>query len=50
MSHHRARYGSHNPDETYIAHAFPDVGYSMHGERPDPYVDTLLDWVKPLGG
>jgi pimeloyl-ACP methyl ester carboxylesterase len=25
--------------------SFPDVGHSMHGERPDLYVDTLLDWV-----
>ena len=25
-----------------------DVGHSMHGERPDLYVDTLLDWVRSL--
>ena len=25
--------------------SFPDVGHSMHGERPDLYVDTLLDWA-----
>ena len=29
--------------------SFPDVGHSMHGDRPDLYVDTLLDWVKSLG-
>jgi pimeloyl-ACP methyl ester carboxylesterase len=28
--------------------SFPDVGHSMHGDRPDLYVDTLLDWVKSL--
>jgi pimeloyl-ACP methyl ester carboxylesterase len=28
--------------------SFPDVGHSMHGERPDLYVDTLIDWVKSL--
>lgn len=29
--------------------SFPDVGHSMHGERPDLYVDTLLGWTKSLG-
>ena len=28
--------------------SFPDVGHAMHGERPDLFVDTLLDWVKSL--
>jgi pimeloyl-ACP methyl ester carboxylesterase len=28
--------------------SFPDVGHAMHGEKPDLYVDTLLDWVKSL--
>ena len=28
--------------------SFPDVGHSMHGDQPDLYVDTLLDWVKSL--
>jgi pimeloyl-ACP methyl ester carboxylesterase len=28
--------------------SFPDVGHSMHGERPDLYVDTLLEWVASL--
>jgi pimeloyl-ACP methyl ester carboxylesterase len=28
--------------------SFPDVGHSMHGERPELYVDTLLDWVKSI--
>jgi pimeloyl-ACP methyl ester carboxylesterase len=26
----------------------PDVGHSMHGEKPDLYVDTVLDWVKSI--
>ncbi len=26
--------------------SFPDVGHSMHGDRPELYVETLLDWVK----
>jgi pimeloyl-ACP methyl ester carboxylesterase len=29
--------------------SFPDVGHSMHGDEPDLYVDTLLDWAKSLG-
>jgi pimeloyl-ACP methyl ester carboxylesterase len=29
--------------------SFPDVGHSMHGDRPDLYVDTLLDWTGTLG-
>src|SRR5262249_21036838 len=28
--------------------SFPDVGHSMHGERPDLYVDTVLEWVRAL--
>ena len=28
--------------------SLPDVGHSMHGERPELYVETLLDWVKSL--
>jgi pimeloyl-ACP methyl ester carboxylesterase len=28
--------------------SFPEVGHSMHGERPDLYVDTLLDWFKSI--
>ena len=28
--------------------SFPDVGHSMHGERPELYVETLLDWVKGI--
>ena len=24
MTNHRARYGPHNPDETYVAHRFPE--------------------------
>jgi pimeloyl-ACP methyl ester carboxylesterase len=33
-------------DVTY--RSFPDVGHSMHGERPELYVETLRDWVKGL--
>ena len=33
-------------DVTY--RSFPDVGHAMHGERPDLYVETLLDWVKSI--
>ncbi len=29
--------------------SFPDVGHSMHGERPELYVDTLLEWIATLG-
>jgi pimeloyl-ACP methyl ester carboxylesterase len=29
--------------------SFPDVGHSMHGERPELYVETLLDWIERLG-
>ena len=29
--------------------SFPDVGHSMHGDKPDLYVDTLLEWTKSLG-
>jgi pimeloyl-ACP methyl ester carboxylesterase len=29
--------------------SFPDVGHSMHGDRPDLYVETLLDWVRSIG-
>ena len=25
--------------------SFPDVGHSMHGDRPELYAETLLDWV-----
>jgi pimeloyl-ACP methyl ester carboxylesterase len=28
--------------------SFPDVGHSMHGEKPELYVDTVLDWVEGL--
>jgi len=33
-------------DVTY--RSFPDVGHSMHGERPELYVETLLEWVRGL--
>ena len=29
--------------------SFPDVGHSMHGDRPELYVDTLLEWIATLG-
>lgn len=28
--------------------SFPDVGHSMHGDRPELYVETILDWVKSM--
>jgi pimeloyl-ACP methyl ester carboxylesterase len=28
--------------------SFPDVGHSMHGERPELFAETLLDWVGGL--
>jgi pimeloyl-ACP methyl ester carboxylesterase len=28
--------------------SFPDVGHSMHGDRPELYVETLLDWVQSI--
>jgi pimeloyl-ACP methyl ester carboxylesterase len=28
--------------------SFPDVGHSMHGERPELYVQTLLDWAQRI--
>jgi pimeloyl-ACP methyl ester carboxylesterase len=30
--------------------SFPDCGHSMHGDRPQQYVDTLLDWWGGLPG
>ena len=30
--------------------SFPDCGHSMHGDRPEQYVDTLLDWAGSLPG
>ena len=33
-------------DVTY--RSFPDVGHSMHGERPELYVETLLDWATSI--
>jgi pimeloyl-ACP methyl ester carboxylesterase len=29
--------------------SFPDVGHSMHCERPELYVDTILEWIAKLG-
>jgi pimeloyl-ACP methyl ester carboxylesterase len=29
--------------------SFPDVGHSMHGDRPDLYVETLFAWASSLG-
>src|SRR5215813_8358154 len=45
MTNHRARYGPHNPDETYIAHAFPEqlvdlgevqMNYATLGDKSSP--------------
>ncbi|HEU5151617.1 MAG TPA: alpha/beta hydrolase [Iamia sp.] len=33
-------------DVTY--RSFPDVGHSMHGDRPELYVETLCAWVDAL--
>jgi pimeloyl-ACP methyl ester carboxylesterase len=30
--------------------SFPDVGHAMHSERPELYVETLLDWVGSIEG
>jgi hypothetical protein len=30
--------------------SFPDVGHAMHSERPELYVETLVDWVDDLEG
>ncbi len=29
--------------------SFPDVGHSMHGDRPELYVETILEWIATLG-
>ncbi len=29
--------------------SFPDVGHSMHGDRPELYFDTILEWIATLG-
>lgn len=45
MTDHRARYGPHNPDETYVAHALPEqlvdlgevlLNYATLGDRSSP--------------
>jgi pimeloyl-ACP methyl ester carboxylesterase len=28
--------------------SFPDIGHSMHGDRPELYVETLVDWVRSI--
>ena len=28
--------------------SFPEVGHSMHGDQPELYVSTLLEWVEGL--
>ena len=33
---------------TVAYRSFPDVGHSMHGDRPELYVETLLAWVDGL--
>ncbi len=34
-------------DVTY--RSFPDCGHSMHGDKPELYVETLLAWVDAVG-
>jgi pimeloyl-ACP methyl ester carboxylesterase len=29
--------------------SFPDCGHSMHGDRPEQYVETVVDWVGRIG-
>ena len=29
--------------------SFPEVGHSMHGEKPELYVETLFDWATSIG-
>ena len=29
--------------------SFPDVGHAMHSERPELYVETLLEWAASIG-
>ncbi len=47
MINHRARYGRHNPDESYVAHAFPEqlvdlgevqMNYAAAGDTSSPAV------------
>ena len=33
------------PASTWTYRSFPDVGHSMHGDRPELYVETLFEWV-----
>jgi len=51
MTHHRARYGPHNPDETYIAHEFPErlvdlgevqMNYATLGDESSPALMAML--------
>ena len=39
------RTSSRAPASTVQYRSFPDVGHSMHGDRPELYVETLFDWV-----
>ncbi len=32
-----------------VYRSFPDVGHSMHGDRPELYVETLLEWFGGIG-
>ncbi len=29
--------------------SFPDVGHSMHGDRPELYAETVLEWARSFG-
>ena len=33
---------------TVACQSFPTMGHSMHGQDPQLFVDTLLDWTAAL--
>ena len=48
MSDQQAQRVQASPHEAGVAvdyRSFPDVGHSMHGDRPELYVETLLEWI-----
>lgn len=52
MSDQQARRVKHLLTTTGVAvdyRSFPAVGHSMHGDRPELYVDTILEWTATLG-
>ncbi len=40
------RCGPDNPDITYKS--FPKMAHSMHGQDPQLFADTLIEWVDSL--